>query len=779
MYTNYEKLDKNDLMLWYKKPAEKWLEALPLGNGHMGAMVYGGVGTEKIELTEITCFSGEASDYNNQEEASGVIQDIRDALFNHDYNRANTLCEKITGRKLNYGTNLPFGNLVLNFNGIDGKVIDYCRGIDLNNALSFVRFKSGDICHERELFISHPHRVLALRISCNVPGKLEFGTALDGADNPCSVYEEKSSDIVMEGHAYESIHSDGKTGVALHGRMRIITENGTVSVKENMLWVRGADSAVVLLAIGTDFADNNIIDSCRERIEVAAGVPFDELKGTHIKDYQRLFKRVELELDNLSRADVPTDQRLNEVKNGAVDPALDALMFQYGRYVTISGSREDSPLPTHLQGIWNDNIACRMGWTCDMHLDINTQMNYWASEVANLSECNIPLFKWIEERLVPSGRRTAQVTYGLEGWVAHVVSNAWGYSAPGWATSWGMHPTGGLWIATHMWEHYLFALDREFLLNHVYPVYREAVKFFTGYLTKDPESGYYLSGPSMSPENFFAYDWRNSIFSSISMGTVCDTVMVRELFNSFVSACEELNINDELLRKTKEVLENLPPFRIGEHGQLQEWFYDFDEPDPHHRHTSHLLSVYPFWQVSPETTPELAEAAKITIRKRTTPSFKWEDNGWARSLLILYSARLLQPEEAYQHILAMQRILTDKNLLTYDLPGAGADTNVFELDGSTGLSAGVAEMLLQSHNGVIHILPALPKQWSTGFVKGLRARGGYVVDIAWEEHELVSAEVYSEHGGTCTIKYKDKSLRINTGKGERYIFDNSLVCCIS
>lgn len=764
----------NDLTLWYKKPAEQWTEAMPLGNGHMGAMVFGGVGKEKIALSEITCYSGEASYDNNQYGAAAIIPQIREALFKHDYKRAELLSRKVIGKKLNYGTNLPFGNLKLNFNVNNNEITDYSRGLQLDNALSFVKYKSGSNYFYREMFISNPHNLIVMRVSCDKPGMLDFTASLDGDENPCSVEIDKNSDLILNGYAYETCNSDGKTGVALHGRMRIVSENGIVSDERNILRVKGADSAVILLTLETDFIVNNVVNSCRARIDTAAGITYMDLLCTHINDHQRFFGRVRLQLGNTSSEYFPTDERLTAVKSGMEDLSLIALMFQYGRYLLMSSSRKDSPLPAHLQGMWNDNIACRMEWTCDMHLDVNTEMNYWPSEVTNLSECNVPLFNWIEQRLIPSGKRTAEITYGMDGWVAHVVSNPWGYSAPGWATSWGIYPTGGLWIASHMWEHYLFTMDREFLRSHVYPVYSEAVKFFLRYLAKDPESGYFLSGPSMSPENSFVYDWRNSIVTNISMGAVCDTVMVRELFNSFITACEILGVNDDLLEETKEMVEKLPPFKVGKNGQLQEWYYDFDEPDPHHRHTSHLLSVFPFSQISPETTPELAEAAKISIKKRITPSWRWEDTGWARALLILYNARLLEPEEAYRHILALQRFLTNENLLSFCPPGAGAVTNVFEMDGTTGLCTGVAEMLLQSHNGVIRLLPVLPEQWSRGYVKGLRARGGFELAITWEENELAEAEIFSEHGGSCVLIHKDKKLQMQCEKGKRYLLDKYL-----
>lgn len=763
-------MTNNNLMLWYDRPAAGWTQALPLGNGHTGVMVYGGTDIERLELTENTCYSGEASEDNNQEGGDRIVPEIRKALFKHDYKAANELCGKITGKRLNYGTNLPFGNLKVNFTEQAEEITGYKRELQLDHALSVVKYHAGEEVYMRELFVSHPHKVAVMRLSCSRPGSISFSASMDGAGNPFSLKNE-NNDLILDGHAYESIHSDGKTGAALHGRLRVIAERGLVTACGSGICVEKADSAVLLLAIGTDFIEKDPSTLCRERIAAAAEIPFEALKAEHIRDHRSLFSRAALEIEGVSSADVPTDQRLASVKNGGEDPALTALMFQYGRYLLICSSREDSPLPAHLQGIWNDNVACLMGWTCDMHLDVNTEMNYWPSEVTNLSECNIPLFKWIEERLVPSGQRTARTTYGLDGWTAHVVSNAWGYTAPGWSTAWGVHVTGGLWVASHLWEHFLFTGDKEFLRVKLYPIYREALKFFLKYIEKDPESGYYLSGPSMSPENSFVHDWKDPVEGSISMGTVCDTIMIRELFSSFISACEILCIEDELLGETKEKLEGLPPFKTGKRGQLQEWFYDFDETDPHHRHTSHLLSVFPFRQISPETTPELAEAAKASIRKRTTPDWRWEDTGWARAMLILYGARLLEAEEAYKNILAFQRGLTNDNLLSFCPPGAGADTNVFEMDGTTGLCTGIAELLLQSHNGTIDLLPALPAKWPSGHVKGLKARGGYEVDIQWKGGELVSVDLKSFKDEICTLKYKGKKINIPVIKGEKYFLD--------
>lgn len=763
--------NRQNLRLWYTKPAEQWIEALPLGNGRIGAMVYGGVHTERIALSEVTCYSGEPSEENNRKEAPGLIKSMKEALLAGDYKKAKELHEGVYGNKLNYGTNLPVGNLVLDFNKRDADCTGYIRDLKLDAAVASVEYKVNETAYRREIFVSNPHQVMVMKITSSAPEGLYFEASLDGGDNSCETMPDGSGDLLLHGKAYEKLHSDGKSGVDFHCRMRVAAEGGNTDSDGRRIIVEGAYSAVILVALGTTFENRDILPECKSRLDAAAALSYGELSEAHAAEYRHLFNRVELELGDDSHSALPTDVRLNAVKNGKEDAELTALMFQYGRYLLISSSRENSPLPAHLQGVWNDNLACRIVWTCDMHLDINTQMNYWPAEVTNLPECTRPLFKWLKEKLVPSGRLTAKETYGLNGWVAHIFSNAWGFTAPGFGECWALHPTGGAWLATHLWEHYLYTQDAVFLEQQVYPVYRGAVDFFLEYLTPDPESGYLLSGPSISPENFFRCGEGEY---AVSMGATCDTVIIRELFNGYLSACEILRCDEETVSRVKEAVSKLPPFKTGKYGQLQEWFYDFEEPDLHHRHTSHLLSVFPFGQISPEKDPDLAEAAKVSILRRTMPEEKWEDTGWAHSLLLLYAARLLDGEWSYKHVLSMQRSLTDNNLMVFSPPVAGAHTNVYEMDGNTGFCAGIAEMLLQSHNEEIHLLPAVPEAWGDGKVKGLRARDGFEVDICWENGKLAEASVYSFVDRLCKIRHKNKKVEINAYSGCRYVLNSEL-----
>jgi alpha-L-fucosidase 2 len=761
--------DKNRMKLWYSKPAYAWNEALPIGNGRMGGMVYGNPVKERIELSEISCWSGERSDRNNSKKAPGLISEIRQALFQGEYKKAHTLADGIIGSKQNFGTNLPLGNLWINMDTGNTPWNEYFRELDLNDAVVKLGFTSGNTYYRREGFISCPRQIIAIRLTAGEPGKINFNLAIDGGDNPHCMEIDRNGDLLLTGNAYETIHSDGKTGVQFQGRVRVKTDKGIIYAKQGKINVENADTAYIYVALGTNFLNSMMSGNCLKRLEDAAALPYDELKTEHTRDFQKMFNRVSVDFGHSDCGKTSIDKRLENLKNGKEDHELMALMFQYGRYLLISSSRENSPLPAHLQGVWNDGVACRIGWSCDMHLDINTQMNYWPSEVTNLSECNHPLFQWLKNALVPSGRITAKETYGLNGWVAHVFSNAWGYTAPGWSTHWGIHVTGGVWIAMHLWEHYMFTEDVEFLRRTAYPILKEAAEFFTGYLTEDPNSGFFVTGPSCSPENQFKY---NDEVYSLAMGNTCDIAFVRELFNSCMEASKILGLEGDFEINLKEIAGKLPPFKIGSRGQLQEWEKDYTEAIPNHRHTSHILSLFPLGQINLEKTPELITAAKISLENRLNAVEGWEDTGWSRSLQLLYSARMQDEEKAFGNALKILGGLTAPNLMAFHPPAvADVDTWVYELDGNTGFTSGIAEMLLQSYDGMLILLPALPESFKNGYVKGLCARGGYVADIYWKDGKLDKAVINSKVNASLKIGYRGKFRVIDVKEGNNCVSD--------
>jgi alpha-L-fucosidase 2 len=504
---------------------------------------------------------------------------------------------------------------------------------------------------------------------------------------------------------------------------------------------------------------------CREALQSASVKTYAELRRSHIADHQALFRRVHIDLGSQAAAgDAPTNQRRKAFEAGASDPGLCALFFQFGRYLTIAGSRSNSPLPLALQGIWNDGLASSMGWTDDFHLDINTEQNYWLAEVGNLTESQTPLFALIEE-LCTSGRRTAKTLYDAPGWVSHVVTNPWGYTAPGWGLGWGIFVTAGVWISLQMWEHFRFTGDIEFLRERVYPVFKEAAEFFLGYMVEHPKHGWLVTGPSDSPEN--AFRTTSGAVCSESMGPTCDRVLVEALFNKCLEAQELLSIDSTFGSTIQQARNKLPPFQIGRYGQLQEWLEDFEEAEPNHRHTSHLIALYPEDQISPEKTPELAKAARVTLERRIQQS-NWEDTEWSRANLVNYYARLWDGEAAHRHLVGLIAKATDDNLLTYSRGGvAGASQNIFAIDGNTAGAAGLAEMLLQSQGETLHLLPALPTAWPDGRVRGLCARGGFQVEIRWRSHRLVAATISSRRGGNCNVRYGKNVLPVRVEPGRK------------
>lgn len=747
--------EKNEL--WFAKPALRWMEAVPVGNGRIGGMIYGGDAVERVDLTESTIWSGAPSDNNVNPAALMNLGPIRELMFAGKYAEGGALCQQhLLGNPESFGTHLPMASLELAFEE-DEPVRDYRRSLNLDEAIAYVDYSRNNRRVHREVFSSNPDDVLVLRYICNQPNSVNCSLTFAQLMLPGDVTVEGNDTLVLRGHAFERLHSNGKQGVAFEARIRMLSEGGRIIAEGSTLHVIDGDAVTLHIAIGTNFRGADAHTRCMRNLRRIRNKTYKQLRSAHIEDHQSLFHRVAIDLGSNPAAErSPTDERRKAVQAGESDPGLSALFFQYGRYLTIAGSRVNSPLPLALQGIWNDGRASSMGWADDFHLDINTEQNYWVAEVGNLSECQFPLFDFLEGLRI-AGRSTAHKMYGAPGWVAHVVTDPWGFTAPGWGLGWGIFPTGGIWLALQLWEHYRFTADKQFLQQRLYPVYKEAAEFFLAYMVEHPQHGWLVTGPSVSPENWFiAPDGRRC---SESMGPTVDRVLVYGLLSACVEASTTLGIDDEFRARAKSALDHLPPLQIGKHGQLQEWLEDFDEAEPNHRHTSHLIALYPEHQISPVTTPALAQAARVTIERRIKQP-NWEDTEWSRANLVNYYARLLDGESAHKHFVGLLSKAAADSLLTYSRGGvAGAESNIFSLDGNTAGAAGIAEMLLQSQAGEIHLLPALPSAWPHGRIRGLCARGGVEVSLSWAEGKLLSATLKSKDEGTHSVRYGTDVMR--------------------
>ncbi len=736
------------MKLVYDSPAQRWGEALPLGNGQIGAMYYGGWETTCIGLTENTFFSG-SSDENNQPGADRAFEKMRKQAVMGHYDLVHETAKGFIGQRKNYGTNLPVGNLKICYknSGLCGKLPGfYERGVDISLGMAWSERKNVKI--REEVRISHPDKVLLMSVDSEE--ETTFFLSFEPYHGQGS-FEKSSCGFSFSAAALETVHCDKEAGVQLEGSCAVRSD-GEISWKEEGLWVEKGTHTEIYLAMETDFDQKEVErEELRLRAQMRALAALEKGLEHVIRDQEADMKKLS---GGMSLEIEGTDSYSEKIP----------FLFQYGRYLLFCSSREDSKLPAHLQGIWNDDVACRIGWTCDMHLDINTQMNYWPSENTGLSDCTAPLFHWIREKLVKKGKETARISYGRSGWAAELVSNAWGFAAPYWASPIAPCPTGGVWIATHLWEHYLYTEDAAFLREQAFPVIDGAVDFFREYVFEEAP-GVYGSGPSISPENSFLYEGTSY---QISNSCTYEILMIRELFEMYLKAADILQIQNEKVQEIKKIQEGLLPYRILENGCIAEWAHDLPEADPQHRHTSHLLGLFPFAQITPETTPELCEAARRTVERKLTPPENWEDTGWARSMLMLYEARLRDGENAYGHIKSMMEHLLEPNLMVYHPPtrGAGAFDHVYELDGNTGLTSCIAEMLVQSHQGVIRLLPALPLAWKSGEVKRFHGRGNVEVSLKWKDGKLTEAKLSSPKSKRVRVFYQGVEKELEIGEKE-------------
>ncbi len=762
--------------LWYNAPATVWEEALPIGNGRIGAMVYGNPLQEVYQLNEESIWSGYPQDWNNPKAANALPQ-VREAVDRGDYAKASELW-KANAQGPYTARYLPMANLMLD-QLTRGEARNLYRELNISNALSTVTYEADGVKYRRTSFISYPDQVMVIKIAADRPQAVSLHIRLNSLLR-YTVQTKGEKTLILNGKAPAYVANrdydphqvvyDDKRGTQFKVQVELLPDGGHCEANDSALTVRNANEVVLLLSAVTDFGNKKMtLKKCKR--------PYQELLQRHTDDHQQLFNRLQLSLgtENLQKEALPTNERLKSFEQDPTDNGLTELYYQYGRYLLIASSRPGG-LPANLQGIWNRHV--QPPWGSNYTTNINTEMNYWPAEITNLPECFLPLSDFIG-RLAVNGAQTAKVNYGINrGWLAHHNSDVWAQTAPtgGYdsdpkgAPRWSCWPMAGVWLCQHLWEHYAFGGDKKYLSKTAYPLMKGAAEFLLQWLQKDPETGYWITNPSTSPENRFRYIDKEGKKQNgeISRSSGMDLGLAWDLLTNCIEASTVLDTDKAFRQQCMDVRANLQPFRIGSKGQLLEWDKEFEETDPNHRHVSHLFALHPGRQIIPEQQPELAAACQRTLEIRGDGG-----TGWAMAWKINFWARLRDGNHAFGIL---------KNGLRYvdatqvSVRGGGTYANLFDahppfqIDGNFGGTAGITEMMLQSHAGYIHLLPALPDNWQSGSIKGVRARGGFTIDMEWKESRITRLSVTSHSGGTCRIREATSPHEevIETEKGKTY-----------